>query len=209
MEATLAKAEVKGGIFRGFYETTRWDVSLDGEVIGQVWRGHDGRRVCWMVESPVLPHSLPNSAVVAGYGRTTKIGAVQEVVDWHLNRERSFRSGDVWLHCFQSREAFNVVETKYLAEHDDGERCRWIFTTHVKERKPHLGVRSEVGWYASASRGSRTLLVDCCADEKEAVELILAEAFQPPAADEKRPSPMPPVRLYGSLAKDGGATARP
>lgn len=203
MEPRIVKAEVKGDAYYEFRETARWDVILGEETIGQVWRGNDWRnRTCWMVVSSLLPKSLPQSSVMGGYGRTTKMMAIKEVVDWHENRHRSFRIGDVWLHCANSREHFGVAETTYLAEHDDGARLRWIHSTHVLEPTPHMGTRSAVGWYASAHRGGRGLFADYCADEREAIGLVIDEAFLPATSEEKR-APIAgyyTTRFRGSLA---------
>lgn len=205
MEPRIVKAETKGDAFKGFFETARWDVILGDETIGQVWRGNDNRgRTCWMVASSLLPQSMPQSSVIGGYGRTTKGMAIREVVEWHENRHRSFRMGDIWLHCSTHREAFGVVSTAYLAEHDDGERVRWVNTKNVLEPKPHMGAQSAVGWYASAHRGGRGILSYYCADEKEAIGLVIDEAFLPPTPEEKR-APLIgyyTTRFYGSLASN-------
>jgi hypothetical protein len=203
MEPKIVKAETKGDAYSGFWETARWDVILGEETIGQVWRGNDSRdRTCWMVASSLLSQSMPQSSVMGGYARTTKAMAVKEVVAWYENRHRSFRMGDVWLHCSTSREMFGVADTTYFAEHDDGEQVRWIHSTHVMEPKPNMGARSAVGWYASARRGARTLYADYCADEKEAISLVLEEAFLPPTPEEKRATFLGfySSRFHGTLA---------
>ena len=206
MEPKLLKAETKGEAYRGFGETARWDVLLEDETIGQVWRANDDRgRVCWMVESIHLPASVPQSSVIGGYGRTTKHQAVQEVANWHQNRERSFRVGAYWLHCGTHREIYGVVRSSYLVERDDGV-CRQINTEHVLERKPHLGSVGEPGWYATAFRGGRLLCAHYCADEQEAVSLLLDEAFLPASAEEKR-APLAgyySTRFHGGLARAAG-----
>jgi hypothetical protein len=205
MEPRIVKAETKGDAFKGFWETARWDVILGDETIGQVWRGKDSRdRTCWMVCSALLPQSLPQSSVIGGYARTTKAMAIKEVVDWHGNRHRSFRMGEIWLHCSTHREMHGVVSTAYLAEHDDGENLRWIHSKHVLEPKPHMGAQSAVGWYASAQRAGRGLNSYYCADEREAIGLVLDEAFLPPTPEEKRAPIMGYLssRFYGSLAAE-------
>lgn len=203
MEPRIVKAEVKGDAFKGFWETARWDVILGEETIGQVWRGNDSRgRTCWMVASPLLPQSLPQSSVIGGYARTTKTMAVKEVVDWHENRHRSFRMGEVWLHCSTHREMHGVVQTTYLAEHDDGERVRWIQSQHVLEPKPHMGAQNAIGWYANGHRAGRGFFAYYCADEQEAIALVLDEVFRHAMPEEKR-APIYgyySTRFYGSLA---------
>ncbi len=207
------KVDARGEAYRGFGETARWDILLEDEVIGQVWRACDYRgRVCWMVESAHLPGSMPQSSVIGGYGRTTKHQAVREVVDWHVNRERSFRVGEYWLHCGNHREMFGTVEASYLVERDDGS-CRQVNTTHVIERQPNRGAAGEPGWYATAFRGGRLLCAHYCADETEAVSLLLEEAFLPATAEEKR-APLAgyySTRFYGSKAAglDSSVTAAP
>lgn len=204
IQPLLVKAETRDELYRGFGETARWDVVLGGDAIGQVWRASDYRnRVCWMVESIHLPRSMPQSSVSGGYGRTTKHQAVREVVDWHLNRERSFRVGEYWLHCGTHREIFSVVRSSYLVERDDG-ACRQVNTEHVLEPKPHRGAVGSPGWYATAFRGGRMLCAHYCADEVEAVSLILDEAFLPATAEEKR-APIAgyySTRFHGSNHED-------
>jgi len=206
MEPQLVKAQTKGETYRGFGETARWNVVLGEEVIGDVWRANDYRgKTCWMLESIHLPGSMPQSAVGGGYGRTTKQQAVREVVDWHANRERSFRTGAYWLHCGTHRELFGVVRASYVAERDDG-ACRQITTDHVLETKPHLGAAGAPGWYATAFRGGRLLCAHYCADETEAVSLILDEAFLPATPEEKR-APIAGYyssRFYGALLDPEG-----
>ncbi len=81
----LEKATPRHAQYRRFGETARFDaIGPDGAPLGSVWRGRDynGAGV-WMVDPPDGFPSFPDPAVVSGYARTTKAGALAALLTWH------------------------------------------------------------------------------------------------------------------------------
>lgn len=197
MEPELVKIDTVNIMDAGFVETDRWKVLLEGEDIGQVWRGKRGAKGCWFVVPACHGVSLYQSHVVSGYAATTKKGAVQDLEHWHAHRTELRRLGDVVLHVFKRADREKEATASIFAVLPDG-RTRWIHTTHRKERQPHMCALSEPGWYASGRRGNRLLAADRCASEDEAVELLLPLLVAETTREDKVANP-PQIRMQGSI----------
>lgn len=197
----LTTTENQGRSYRAFRETACWTVNVGTEEIGQVWRAErdDGVK-CWMQHPSVLGFSLPASAVIAGYSRTTKKRAAADVFDWHRLGGLSIISGDWTLHCHRAFKFGDRDEHGYLALHGDG-RSRWVSLYHNETEKPHMGMMGSPGWHAVGTRGHRMVTVHQASDAQEAVEILLPCIGQEPSPEDKRPLlPLPCERHFGSLA---------
>lgn len=159
IEPVLTSVPTLGDNYRGFAETARWSASYDGHPIGEVWRGEKdyGRSkpvVCWMKKPAALGFSFPDSAVISGYARTTRKAAVQQLVNWHMNRNILLKCDDWTLHCDTNR----TDDLTYLAMHPEL-GARWIHASLNREEKPFRGAMGGVGWQISGQRGRRTVIV--------------------------------------------------
>jgi len=179
----LVPTGCRGEAYRSFFETQRWEVFCNGESIGTLWRGQreDGV-ICWMQEPKALGYSMPDSAVISGYSRTTKKGAIWNLVSWHENRKFSAEVGEWQLHCAKSR----ADSRTYIALHPDG-RVRWVFAAFNETERPHLGAMGGIGWQVSSLRGHRQVIVHDAADLDVALSCILREAGKEPTDEETIP----------------------
>lgn len=198
----LTPKPTANGTFKGFIETARWSVSVDGEAIGDVWRGNDNRgRTCWMMDVPTLRSSHPAGAAIGGYSATTKKGVVEDLVRWHENHIHSFDLDGVYYHCAVRRDRGYELDLNYLAEFPDGLR-RWVNVTNVIDPKPHMGAMAMAGWYASSHRGNRFIQALYAATEQEALLLIQAEVGLPMSAEDRRQFHVPAIKITGSLVRE-------
>lgn len=196
--------------YRDFRETARWRVAGPDGVLGDVWRAERGWRadrgdrvVCWMHKPSVLGFSLPQSAVIGGYSRTTKVGAIADLKSWHANRDRSLRLGDWNLHCRLSRPG----SLDFLGVHPEL-GLRWIFAIRNEAENPHLGAMGGVGWQIYGRRGKRTVIVHDAADLEAGLEcLIVHIGREPDARDTSRSAAvtgLPVERHYPNRASAVG-----
>ncbi len=193
----------------GFRETACWDVQHDGEVIGQVWRGEDYRqKVCWMLDVPFLRDPRMHRAVIGGYSRTSRKGAVAELVEWHVNRTSSTSVGDGFFHCARIRKSDCDIRKEYFAEFANGV-ARWVYTSQVIEARKRMGIRAVEGWYADVNRGTRFISALYCASEEEALSLIVDEAGMTVQPDERNFCHPLPIEFHGSLSPVPRSAASP
>lgn len=180
-EPILARIEGRNEAFKGFHEGARWTVSLDGEEIGHVWRGdrYDGVK-CWMKMPAVLGFSIPSSSVGSGYSRTSKVGCVSELLQWHMNKIHSLRLEEGNLHCatiWPTGRRYYV-----LSRSDEIQKAVWC--EHNDTEKPHLGAAGGIGWHLTSYRGKRMICGHEIEDLDGALGYIIRTAMVPPARDE-------------------------
>lgn len=183
-EPKLVEVPHLGEAYGAFRETARWDVSCDGDHIGQVWKAvrHDGV-VCWMQLPAAIGHSMPCSSVIGGYSRTAKKGAVTDLLWWHRNGKLSVRDGEWTIHCFKDVTVPAGTERSYLALRADNPG-KWLHATHNETVKPYRGAMGGVGWHVTAHRGQRMVCVHEAERVEEALVLALSRASATPSSEE-------------------------
>ena len=180
-EPILERIQVEGEAYRDFIETDRWSVMLDGCRIGDIWRGernYIGQRkpaVCWMKKPTVVGVSLTDTAVITGYGRTSRKACAQQLVSWHVNRDRKLVIDGWELHCSTVRED----DLTYLGIHPEI-GWRWIYASCNREPKPYLGAMGGVGWQITGRRGIRTVIVHDAPSLDGGLELLIANIGRKP-----------------------------
>jgi hypothetical protein len=175
----ITATEPRGRREGGFTETACWTVADAGVQIGEIWKGERGNTKCWMVAPASLGHSIPQSMVSEGYSKTTRKGAVDDLVRWHALRGARLDHDGWALHC----EAEAGTERTYRALSPDG-------TWHA------VRVAGGDGWTARGSRGWRKVLVTGAASAEAAIALLLPRIAQAPDGDETKPG------LVSSLAPE-------
>lgn len=180
-EPILDSIPVEGATYRDFTETARWAVSLDGCRIGEIWRAersYIGQRkpvVCWMKKPDVLGVSLTDTAVITGYGRTSRKGCAQQLVSWHMNRGRKLLIDGWELHCSTSRDD----DLTYLGVHPKL-GWRWIHASCNRELKPYRGAMGGLGWQITGYRGIRMVIVHDAPSLDGGLELLIANIGRKP-----------------------------
>lgn len=180
-EPVLVRIDAAGEPYRDFTETDRWEVTLNGCRIGEVWRAERGcfnsRKpvVCWLKKPTALGVSFPDSAVGSGYGRTSRKACVQQLVSWHVNRDRKLTFDGWVLHCDAARDD----DLSYLAIHPDL-GWRWIHASCNREPKPYRGAMGGVGWQITGRRGIRTVIVHDAPSLDGGLELLVAHIGRKP-----------------------------
>lgn len=208
---TIREIDSQWEVYRSFEETKRWDVVGDGVSIGQIWRAKrfsDGV-ICWMIKPASIGWSMPSSAVTAGYQRTTKKRAIQEIVDWHTNARFNHTSGDWTLHCYRVWNAIdyrlsNEQERSYFAVHSRDKTSKWISLSYIDAECKNRGMMGTPGWHATSRRGNRTVIVHQAQTAEEALDTLISAISEPPSPDDIKSkyaiSSLPVERHFGTLA---------
>jgi len=167
-----------------FFETARWDAFDGDQHIGQVWKAvrHDGV-VCWMQRADAVGHSMPCSGVIGGYARTSKKGALSDLVSWHRNRPLTVEADGWTIHCCRNVDVPNGAERTYLAMRP-GHADKWLHASHNETEKPFRGAMGGIGWHVTGYRGQRMVVVHDADDLDEALRFALDRIAATPFQEE-------------------------
>lgn len=162
-----------------------------------------------MITPAAIQQSFPVSDVSLGYGRTTKKGAIQEVIDWHVNARFNYLVGDWKLHCYHVWTALdhhlsNEQSRRYYAINESANRSKWISLSYIDEERKELLMMGGRGWHASGRRGERTVIVHQAETVEEALDTLIAAIGREPSPDDYRPphidSSLSVERHFGTLS---------
>lgn len=192
-EAVLNAIENRDELFKGFSETSRWSVTIDGDEIGQVWHGERDNVKCWMVVPAVLSFSIPHSGISGGYSRTSKVGCVEDLLQWHNNRPLSLNLDEGLLHC----ASVNQFGRRHYLLSNGQEIVKAVWCEFNETEKPHQGASGGVGWQLMSYRGHRMICGHEIGDLNEGLTHMVKRVMDTATKSEmSRLAPPPAERFY-------------